>query len=109
MHIIRYLVMCVCQQKTAYEMRISDWSSDVCSSDLFLDPALDLFLVRLRHDGAVMRLGIGRYADAQRLDRGDQLGAQAIRGVLADRDNDRQRHAAQIGREPSRERECPYE
>src|SRR3546814_19462797 len=22
-------------QKTAYEMRISDWSSDVCSSDLF--------------------------------------------------------------------------
>src|SRR3546814_9468882 len=26
------------KQKTAYEMRISDWSSDVCSSDLaFLD------------------------------------------------------------------------
>src|SRR3546814_4533207 len=30
---------CVCsffffKQKTAYEMRISDWSSDVCSSDL---------------------------------------------------------------------------
>src|SRR3546814_6225926 len=25
------------KQKTAYEMRISDWSSDVCSSDL-LDP-----------------------------------------------------------------------
>src|SRR3546814_3297393 len=24
-----------CKQKTAYEMRISDWSSDVCSSDLF--------------------------------------------------------------------------
>src|SRR3546814_5612592 len=24
------------KQKTAYEMRISDWSSDVCSSDLFL-------------------------------------------------------------------------
>src|SRR3546814_19924075 len=22
-----------CKQKTAYEMRISDWSSDVCSSD----------------------------------------------------------------------------
>ena len=22
------------KQKTAYEMRISDWSSDVCSSDL---------------------------------------------------------------------------
>src|SRR3546814_8526990 len=28
--------MCFCfKQKTAYEMRISDWSSDVCSSDLF--------------------------------------------------------------------------
>src|SRR3546814_4263894 len=26
--------LCFCKQKTAYEMRISDWSSDVCSSDL---------------------------------------------------------------------------
>src|SRR3546814_19558759 len=26
------------QQKAAYEMRISDWSSDVCSSDLPVDP-----------------------------------------------------------------------
>src|SRR3546814_6203150 len=26
----------VFKQKTAYEMRISDWSSDVCSSDLAL-------------------------------------------------------------------------
>src|SRR3546814_2022492 len=25
------------KQKTAYEMRISDWSSDVCSSDLEVD------------------------------------------------------------------------
>src|SRR3546814_1032399 len=25
------------KQKTAYEMRISDWSSDVCSSDLWLN------------------------------------------------------------------------
>src|SRR3546814_7414182 len=25
------------KQKTAYEMRISDWSSDVCSSDLELE------------------------------------------------------------------------
>src|SRR3546814_1522868 len=31
------------KQKTAYEMRISDWSSDVCSSDLYslhLSPSL---------------------------------------------------------------------
>src|SRR3546814_2295636 len=26
------------KQKTAYEMRISDWSSDVCSSDLVTAP-----------------------------------------------------------------------
>src|SRR3546814_2338809 len=32
-----FFVLCCfffCKQKTAYEMRISDWSSDVCSSDL---------------------------------------------------------------------------
>src|SRR3546814_5284318 len=28
-----WLMFC-CKKKTAYEMRISDWSSDVCSSDL---------------------------------------------------------------------------
>src|SRR3546814_6776746 len=30
------LVVFFFKQKTAYEMRISDWSSDVCSSDLFV-------------------------------------------------------------------------
>src|SRR3546814_5189081 len=34
------LVVCLCvfivKQNTAYELRISDWSSDVCSSDLTL-------------------------------------------------------------------------
>src|SRR3546814_11457770 len=30
------LVFFFFKQKTAYEMRISDWSSDVCSSDLLL-------------------------------------------------------------------------
>src|SRR3546814_691313 len=29
-----YVVFFFFKQKTAYEMRISDWSSDVCSSDL---------------------------------------------------------------------------
>src|SRR3546814_13413058 len=29
-----YVLFFVFKQKTAYEMRISDWSSDVCSSDL---------------------------------------------------------------------------
>src|SRR3546814_11738608 len=31
------------KQKTAYEMRISDWSSDVCSSDLLLEQTLKVF------------------------------------------------------------------
>src|SRR3546814_8083448 len=32
------------KQKTAYDMRISDWSSDVCSSDLVYFPALEPLL-----------------------------------------------------------------
>src|SRR3546814_4114041 len=39
--------MCVIfffKQKTAYEMRISDWSSDVCSSDLHM--VIPLFVGR---------------------------------------------------------------
>src|SRR3546814_8927086 len=34
------------KQKTAYEMRISDWSSDVCSSDLATPP--DMPAAKLR-------------------------------------------------------------
>src|SRR3546814_3477000 len=36
------------KQKTAYEMRISDWSSDVCSSDL-VDPELYRTLLYVTH------------------------------------------------------------
>src|SRR3546814_9315324 len=32
---MRRLLIFVFKQKTAYEMLISDWSSDLCSSDLF--------------------------------------------------------------------------
>src|SRR3546814_3356305 len=40
------------KQKTAYEMRISDWSSDVCSSDLGLQPCNQILLEfsERRHD-----------------------------------------------------------
>src|SRR3546814_4250711 len=41
------------KQKTAYEMRISDWSSDVCSSDLeflHLDPADIIIGTNVRND-----------------------------------------------------------
>src|SRR3546814_4193820 len=34
------------KQKTAYEMRISDWSSDVCSSDLLYRSILEQRRVR---------------------------------------------------------------
>src|SRR3546814_1533229 len=41
------------KQKTAYEMRISDWSSDVCSSDLLPVLAIDMGAVgeRIRAHG----------------------------------------------------------
>src|SRR3546814_13925035 len=48
------LLSCVClvfflfKQKTAYEMRISDWSSDVCSSDL------TIALARLKHSSPIL-------------------------------------------------------
>src|SRR3546814_12540612 len=56
------------KQKTAYEMRISDWSSDVCSSDLpilgggvYMGPVLDMAHL-MRHpfwpDAAPQSLGI---------------------------------------------------
>src|SRR3546814_3992908 len=44
----------VFKQKTAYEMRISDWSSDVCSSDL---AAFGDLRERLRHRLHSRRLG----------------------------------------------------
>src|SRR3546814_4416174 len=41
------LCCCFCfKQKTAYEMRISDWSSDVCSSDLQQQPVIGHEAVR---------------------------------------------------------------
>src|SRR3546814_8931022 len=59
------MLFCV-KQKTAYELRISDWSSDVCSSDLtrvtFLAPARGLigyhgeFLTDTRGTGIMHRL-----------------------------------------------------
>src|SRR3546814_1069784 len=68
------------QQKTAYEMRISDWSSDVCSSDLapfgvgggreahpFRNPPFDLgtaiaaveMIANDRFQGRPLLLGVG--------------------------------------------------
>src|SRR3546814_5241542 len=61
-----YLSVFFFKQKTAYEMRISDWSSDVCSSDLEADadrrtrgPVEPLRLEGLRAEAT----GVGDVAD----------------------------------------------
>src|SRR3546814_16717491 len=72
------------KQKTAYEMRISDWSSDVCSSDLFLvhQPRQRLGKLRVRIVGSGPALGLDEQRPArphatqrvvQPRRRGDQL------------------------------------
>src|SRR3546814_8613218 len=57
------------KQKTAYEMRISDWSSDVCSSDLAIDGALLLIGDRLRAQGIALEVNIEEPAIALHADR----------------------------------------
>src|SRR3546814_1028305 len=45
------------KQKTAYELRISDWSSDVCSSDLLENLAVDASAAS--GDGALIAVAAG--------------------------------------------------
>src|SRR3546814_5752141 len=98
--------MCICRvmyiyffffkQKTAYEMRISDWSSDVCSSDLLPGRPGDRLL------------DAGRDRIVQALSR--PLLLDAAPG-LSDRDRGGRRrgaHGEQIGRASCRERVCQY-
>src|SRR3546814_13476027 len=53
------MTVCFCffKQKTAYEMRISDWSSDVCSSDLRGEAAVAHQMEQPRED-AVGGVGV---------------------------------------------------
>src|SRR3546814_7024407 len=77
--LVLYVFFFFFKQKTAYEMRISDWSSDVCSSDLQRNqhgdqrraegretdrfhPDLADFLVDRRADSAAVHAGRGRPA-----------------------------------------------
>src|SRR3546814_7629372 len=48
---ISFMFFCF-KQKTAYEMRISDWSSDVCSSDLIRSLSVSDYR---RHIGLVLQ------------------------------------------------------
>src|SRR3546814_2867231 len=55
------------KQKTAYEMRISDWSSDVCSSDLPGITPLSTRIARAAADDDFWRgigAGLRRFHDA---------------------------------------------
>src|SRR3546814_10902887 len=91
------------KQKTAYEMRISDWSSDVCSSDL--DDAIGETRRRAVHIDGVGELAsrIGQIvADLE----------PTHRQLLHQRQGDAwiavPQHADEIGRAPWRERACTY-
>src|SRR3546814_10752232 len=55
------------KQKTAYEMRISDWSSDVCSSDLGRYPGLAAGLGEGTH-AADVGLALGHRDDPARVE-----------------------------------------
>src|SRR3546814_4391362 len=50
------LIIFFFKQKTAYEMRISDWSSDVCSSDLAEGTAVEG--MRAADDAGAVRLAV---------------------------------------------------
>src|SRR3546814_9027408 len=92
------------KQKTAYEMRISDWSSDVCSSDLVviqdLVVALSLAAVpvhRVIETRGRSVLEMHRLAGKRAETRGDeQEPGEQFRPVF------------QIGRASCRERVCQY-
>src|SRR3546814_17114582 len=79
--------MCLCldwflffffKQKTAYEMRISDWSSDVCSSDLRLqDNDIDGYWAALEQQDPYA--GLARNAAANRGELGRTANARLER------------------------------
>src|SRR3546814_7383784 len=70
------------KQKTAYEMRISDWSSDVCSSDL------NTYLAPFQHaiDIRVPAIMVG-HIDVRAVDPGtpSSLSMKVITGLLRQR------------------------
>src|SRR3546814_9574451 len=91
------------KQKTAYEMRISDWSSDVCSSDLVTARAqaeLATLVQRRLHDRRRRPEELDAVGPAP-LDRAQPL-ARLGRGV------DGLQHVVEIGRASCRERVCQY-
>src|SRR3546814_7796591 len=83
-------VVFFCERKPAYEMRISDWSSDVCSSDL-REPAMTVPTATDIPTGVVvgfqLRIGRARFAtvfrrrlESRRTRQGQAL-AESMAGV----------------------------
>src|SRR3546814_19227103 len=77
-------------QKTAYEMRISDWSSDVCSSDLLKGKIGEIIAVRSRNLEHALRGTVAdnvreRFRDIVRRDRLHRNGRHANATDLAAR------------------------
>src|SRR3546814_1612667 len=92
------------KQKTAYEMRISDWSSDVCSSDL-LAGYLAWFSVKMVWVSHMLG-DVSESADATPLwipQTAMAVGAVLLAVALADR-----LISVAIGRASCRERVCQY-
>src|SRR3546814_6066391 len=99
------------KQKTAYELRISDWSSDVCSSDLAKDHKLALIrnMLELYDQFPFVLIGDSGqrdpeiYAQVVREHPG-RVAAIYIRDVTRNPERDR----GKIGRASCRERVCQY-
>src|SRR3546814_5863259 len=88
------------KQKTAYEMRISDWSSDVCSSDL---KGLRLAALADLSSGR----GGGRKRPARR-ERHRDLLRRPLYAEGRSRGSTRRGSRGKIGRASCRERVCQY-
>src|SRR3546814_15245366 len=87
------------KQKTAYEMRISDWSSDVCSSDLL---AVELER-EVRLDVAVL-VALVVVRAQRRLDRVDEAADDPVLVQIRDRVQILQDVPAQLLQAPLRRR-----
>src|SRR3546814_17926995 len=67
------------KQKTAYEMRISDWSSDVCSSDLFCICGTGMHTVEPARQSWIRQIqASARTAEFQRKTHHDIGGCKAV-------------------------------
>src|SRR3546814_10251778 len=88
-HVVYFNIIFFFKQKTAYEMRISDWSSDVCSSDL-----RDIDIFARAGLGAAMERGEDRdHRLKPRIDVGVREAVGALRGqrlaIVAERSEER--------------------